>query len=266
MYNMFLFNSKAEPIMVPVNINDRKIEMELDTGAAVSVISETTFNQALLSESTTLQPSSIILRTYLGKELPILGTVEVNVEYESQNETLSLLVIKGQGASLFGRDWLKHFRLNWSSINSIDKDKVEDEIIQKLSPLFRSELGTLQGGEAKIFTPPNIQPCFLKPRPVSIHPQRQSRTRVDSITKRRCYYSSSVFRLAAPIVPVIKSDESIHICGDYSVTVNAISILDSYPLPRADDLFTAMSGGKLFTKLDLSHAYQQLPIAEESKK
>ena len=51
---MFLLNSRAEPIMVPVNINGRKIEMELDTGAAVSVISETTFNQALLSESTTL--------------------------------------------------------------------------------------------------------------------------------------------------------------------------------------------------------------------
>ena len=27
-----------------------------------------------------------------------------------------------------------------------------------------------------------------------------------------------------------------------------------------------MSGGKVCTKLDLSHAYQQLPLAEESKK
>ena len=60
---------------------------------------------------------------------------------------------------------------------------------------------------------------------------------------------------AAPIVPVVKSDDSIHICGDYNVTANAVSKLDNYPLPRVEDLYTAMSGGKLFTKLNLSHAY-----------
>jgi hypothetical protein len=71
---------------------------------------------------------------------------------------------------------------------------------------------------------------------------------------------------AAPIVPVVKGDGSIRICGDYSVTVNAVSKLDSYPLPRVEDLFAAMSGGVLFTKLDLSHAYQQLLLENESKK
>ena len=71
---------------------------------------------------------------------------------------------------------------------------------------------------------------------------------------------------AAPIVPVVKSDGSIRICGDYSVTVNAVSKLDNYPLPRVEDLFTAMSGGTLFTKLDLAHAYQHLCLSPESKK
>ena len=57
---------------------------------------------------------------------------------------------------------------------------------------------------------------------------------------------------AAPIVPVTKADGTIRICGDYKVTVNTVSKLDHYPLPKVNDLFTAMSGGKLFTKLDLS--------------
>ena len=64
----------------------------------------------------------------------------------------------------------------------------------------------------------------------------------------------------------MKSDGSIRICGDYSVTVNAVSKLDNYPLPRVEDLFTATSGGTLFTKLDLTHAYQQLCLSPESKK
>ena len=70
---------------------------------------------------------------------------------------------------------------------------------------------------------------------------------------------------AAPIVPVVKSDGSIHICGDYKVTLNAVSKLEEYPLPRMEDLFVALSGEKVFSKLDLSHAYQQIVLEEDTK-
>jgi len=39
-----------------------------------------------------------------------------------------------------------------------------------------------------------------------------------------------------------------------------------YPLPRIEYLFTALSGGQSFSKLDLSHAYLQVRLAEESQK
>jgi len=71
---------------------------------------------------------------------------------------------------------------------------------------------------------------------------------------------------AAPIVPVLKRDGSVRVCGDYKVTVNQAVKPDTYPLPRIDDLFTALSGGKIFSKLDLAHAYQQIALDEESKK
>ena len=68
---------------------------------------------------------------------------------------------------------------------------------------------------------------------------------------------------AAPIVPVLKSDESsVRNCG---VTVNPVVKLDKYPIPKVEDLFAQLAGGKTFTKLDLSQAYQQLPLDEESK-
>ena len=37
-------------------------------------------------------------------------------------------------------------------------------------------------------------------------------------------------------------------------------------MPCIEDLFPSLSGGKIFTKLDLTHAYQQVEIAEESRK
>ena len=70
---------------------------------------------------------------------------------------------------------------------------------------------------------------------------------------------------AAPIVPVIKRDGNVRICGDYKVTVNRAAKLDKYPIPRIDELFTSLSGGMKFTKLDLSHAYQQIKLDEQSR-
>ncbi len=71
---------------------------------------------------------------------------------------------------------------------------------------------------------------------------------------------------AAPIVPVLKSDgHSVRICGDYKVTVNREATPNSYPLPRIDDLFANLSGGQVFSKLDLVSAYQQIELDEDSK-
>ena len=70
---------------------------------------------------------------------------------------------------------------------------------------------------------------------------------------------------AAPIVPILKPDGSTRICGDYKTTVNLVSKLDSYPIPKVEDLLATLGGGDKFTKLDMSQAYQQLLLDDESK-
>ena len=65
---------------------------------------------------------------------------------------------------------------------------------------------------------------------------------------------------------MLKQDGSVRICGDYKVTVNQAAKTDSFPLPRIDDLFASLAGGKAFSKLDLAHAYQQLELDDDSKK
>ena len=59
--------------------------------------------------------------------------------------------------------------------------------------------------------------------------------------------------------------ETVHICGDHKLTVNAASKLEQYPIPRVEDLFSSLSGGKYFSKLDMSRAYQQIEQEEDSK-
>lgn len=46
--------------------------------------------------------------------------------------------------------------------------------------------------------------------------------------------------------------------------MNAACLADSYPLPTANEGFFSLAGGKVFTKLDLKHAYNQLKITKDT--
>ena len=48
---------------------------------------------------------------------------------------------------------------------------------------------------------------------------------------------------AAPIVPVLKRDGTVRICGDYKLTVNRAAKAEIYPLPRIEDLLAQLSWG-----------------------
>ena len=71
---------------------------------------------------------------------------------------------------------------------------------------------------------------------------------------------------AAPIVPIQKTNGTIRICGDFKVTVNKVCQPDKYPLPRIEDLYAKLSGGTVFSVLDLSMAYQQIIVSMETRK
>ena len=63
-----------------------------------------------------------------------------------------------------------------------------------------------------------------------------------------------------------KTNGRLRVCGDYKVTINQSVEKKVYPLPTAEDLFAKLAGGKVFLKLDMSQAYQQLPLDDDSKK
>ncbi|GBP89353.1 Uncharacterized protein K02A2.6 [Eumeta japonica] len=68
-----------------------------------------------------------------------------------------------------------------------------------------------------------------------------------------------------PIVPVIKKYGNICICGDYKITTNPRLKRDPCPLAHIEQIFAALSDGKLFSKIDLANAYQQVGLDKESQ-
>ena len=110
-----------------------------------------------------------------------------------------------------------------------------------------------------------MQPQFHKPRSVPYALCAQVEAELEHLEKAGIIKPVESSEWAAPVVPVIKRDGTIRVCGDYKVTANKAAIADSYLLPRVEDLFASLAGGQAFTKLDLAHAYLQLELDEASK-
>ena len=130
------------PYIVSVSLDGRSTQMEVDTGATLSLVSETTYGK-LWKVPPKLKPTTTRLSTYSGQRLVVLGTLSAEVQYEAQQVVLSILVVQGSGPTLLGRDWLKHIQLNWKelSIHYIRKYRSLDEVLAKYESLFRPELG-----------------------------------------------------------------------------------------------------------------------------
>ena len=88
--------------------------MEVDTGAAFSLMSEAT--QKKLFPQVKLQKTTLRLQTYTAETLSVLGTLEVLVNYGNYPGKHTLVVVDGNGPTLFGQDWLMDIRQDWTSL------------------------------------------------------------------------------------------------------------------------------------------------------
>ena len=76
-----------------------ELRMEIDPGAALSVISEQTYH-SLWCSPPPLQSCSSVLKTYQWEVIKVKGVINVDVTYKDQQSSLNLIVTFGEGPSL----------------------------------------------------------------------------------------------------------------------------------------------------------------------
>ena len=114
----------------------------------------------------------------------------------------------------------------------IEIDETAKPPVGPIYPLSKSELGSL-----RTFIDEHLNIGFIQP-------------------------SNSPF--GTPVLFIKKKDGSLRLCIDFQ-KLNAITRKDKYPLPLISDLLDAPSKAKIFTKIDLKHAYHLVWIAASNK-
>jgi len=257
-------------IDVVVQISGQRCTMELDTGAEVSVIPSATWHS--LFPDVTLQPSNAKLTTYGREALTVLGERRVEVAYRNQYFTGTAIVVEGEGRPLFGRNWLKCIKLDWPSlfknihaVNTTPYAGVAD-MFAEFPSVFADGLGTVKGFEAEIHLRDGAVPKCCPVRSIPYAIREAVDNELDRLESEGIITPVKSAEWASPLVVVSKKNGDIRLCADFKVSINPHIDAKQHPIPNPNDLLSQIADGSIFSTLDLSQAYAQLPLSEASKK
>ena len=147
-------------------------------------------------------------------------------------------------------------------IFSLNKSHPVDTLVTKYSKLFDAGHGKVNNFKATLALQPGAKPVYKKTRAM---PYEQVEAELDRLEQQGIIKKVERSSWASPIVIVPKVDKTIHICGDYKVSISPHVIMERYLLPTIQDLFSSLNNGSVFSKLDLQHAYQQLEVDKSSQ-
>ena len=264
---------KCPPITVEMLVFGVPVQFEVDTGAASTLMSTDTFRDVSANGGhggLTLSRSDAKLRSYTGNTIPVVGEFSAVVKYGSQHLDLPVLVVESNGPNLLGRDWLATLKLDWRSIQQVRTlGESPADVVTKLKTeyhdVFSKPLGCFKGVEVTFDVDQTVAPRFMKARHLPYAYRRRVEEQIQAEVDAGVLEPVKTSDWACQIVPVLKPDGKVRICGNFKQTANRAIRVDRYPLPRVQDLFAQLAGGRVFAKLDLSRAYQQLTVSEEHR-
>ena len=275
---------KDNQIYIPLSINDREVHFQWDSGATCSMVGLRGYAEIGFPR---MLPCSTSLKTYSGHTLPVKGQCHVDVIVGSKCvQNLPLLVVdQEECGNLLGLTWADKFGLTEFGLSALSHactptvtgnsfsqprdpqgstDKLK-QVKESYPSVFEGGLGRCSKTKAHIQLKDDASPVFAKARSIPFSQRQPLKEEIERLEKQGVLEKVSYSEWASPVVIVSKGEGKVRVCGDF-VQVNQRCETQQHPLPQIDDLFSKLQGGKFFTKLDLSDAYFQIELDDDSKK
>lgn len=144
-----------------------------------------------------------------------LGNIEIEVSLDHQRANLKLEVVEGSGPSLLGVDWLDKLRrssyIMFAPRISCQRFWTNTVCCSKTpwDALKTSELN---------YTKPQSSPKFLRARHVPFALRATVDEELERLVEAGVLVPVRHSEWGTPIVPVVKENGDIRICGDYKTT------------------------------------------------
>eukprot|EP00794_Sanderia_malayensis_P013315 gene13315-14688_t len=248
-----------------VKIGQTAVEFKIYTGADVTVILTTVYNQ---SGSDTIISTKKKLFERGQIELNVVGCLTTTIVNDKTTITDNVYVVNDLKEPLLGRPAIEKFdrikKIN--NVTQTKSDQLGEEIKRKYPKLFNG-LGTMDG-EFAIKLVPDAKPFALTiPRRVAlplmgkVKDELARMENLDVITK---IPEGVPTEWCAGMVVVPKPDGRIRICVDLT-KLNDNILREPYPLPRIDDLLGKIGDSKFFSKVDAGSGFWQRKLTPEAK-
>ena len=245
--------------------NGRSKNFILDTGSPISFLPISEFYQLGFSKRA-IQSTSTKITGVSGCELPVVGQFQADVRIGDSNSRINLVITKS-GPTVLGLDSLRALKvdvvLQTSAAPSESNTAAPSSEISTLIHQCSLNQGGIKIDPVHLET--RGDPRFLKARPMAfglrdaVHKNLQDLVS-DGILRA---VSSSVW--ATPIVTPLKANGQPRICGDFRLTVNPSLLQTATTTPEVEEMFQGLQGSSFFSKVDLTNAFLQIPLDEQSK-
>ena len=195
-----------------------------------------------------------------------VGEVKVRCEFKGRIAVCNMSVIDEKGIPLMGRDLMTALGFEIIGVHRINAEWELKNILDEYGDLFDGSLDCYNREPIDLNIGSHVKPIFIKPQPVPFAFKAAIDEEIDRLIKIGVIEKVSDNDWGTPLVPILKSNGKIRICTNYKLTINKHLEDIKHPIPRVDELYTKVRGGKKFKKLDMSAAYNQLRVSKETSK
>lgn len=266
-----------ESVKCILDVEGQKLEMEVDTGACASIISQTEYqNKFSKNKLAYNKNTNYNLLTVVGNQIKVEGKLDVRVSHTGRDFNLPLIIVAGSypGRPIMGRNWLDRIFPNWRTwygCNTISQVNLNTSFVElvktKYPKIVEKELSApIQDFKVDLVLKENKVPKFCAAYSVPYNLKEKVEEEIRRLCKEGILVPIKYSKYASPIVVVPKSNGSIRLCIDGKVNLNECLEMQHYPLPLAEDIIVEMQGCEYFSVIDMTGAYLQVLVSEESQK
>ena len=264
-----VWSAKSDRVYIRVKLDGVPIDMEVDTAAKAATIDNRVY--AKYFSHIPLRPTATLV---WGSPLPMLGEIDVKVEYNGEEKVLPLSVVDKPFPLLYGLPWIREIRPDFDSLfpaskkvfpvcQNVDEQQLISDLRRKYPTVFGGGSAPIKGFEVSLILKEGAKPVFRGPRNIAIPLREPTRKALDDMEQAQYIEACEPGPWGTPIVPVRKKDSEVRVCGDFSVTLNNYLEVTGRALPLIDDLSTVK--GSYFCILDMKMAYLQLKLDPASQ-